>query len=54
MTLKLIGKKLTTGLVHAAVKSATFGWRPIEAYLIGRKKKKESRVKKSADKDSSK
>jgi len=41
MTLKLIGKKLTTGLVHAAVKSATFGWRPIEAYLDGKQRRKQ-------------
>jgi hypothetical protein len=41
MTLKLIGNKLTTGLVHAAVKSATFGWRPIEAYLDGKQRRKQ-------------
>jgi hypothetical protein len=48
MTLMLIGKKLTTGLAHAAVKSATFGWKPIEAYLDGKqRRKKEAKEKKT-------
>jgi len=54
MTVKLIGKKLAETTENIAVGSASFGWKPIEAYLIGRKKKKESRVKKSADKDARK
>lgn len=40
MTLGLIGKKLITGVAHVAVKSTTFGWRPIEAYLNGKQRRK--------------
>jgi hypothetical protein len=47
MTLSLIGKKLVDGVVSAAAGSMSFGWRPIEAYLSGRKRKKEAREKKS-------
>ena len=47
MTLNLIGKKLVEGVASAAAGSMSFGWRPIEAYLAGRKRKKESREKKS-------
>jgi hypothetical protein len=54
MTMRLIGKRLAETTENIAVGSTSFGWKPIEAYLIGRKKKKESRVKKSADKDASK
>ena len=46
MTLNLIGKKLVEGVVSAAAGSVSFGWRPIEAYLAGRKTKKEARAKK--------
>jgi hypothetical protein len=47
MTLNLIGKKLVEGVASAAAGSMSFGWRPIEAYLAGRKRKKEAREKKS-------
>jgi hypothetical protein len=47
MTLNLIGKKLVEGVASAAAGSMSFGWRPIEAYLAGRKTKKEAREKKS-------
>ncbi|NTW58324.1 MAG: hypothetical protein HGB21_16365 [Nitrospirae bacterium] len=47
MTLSLIGKKLVDGVASAAAGSMSFGWRPIEAYLAGRKRKKEAREKKS-------
>ncbi len=40
MTLGLIGKKLFSGVAKTVVKSTTFGWRPIEAYLDGKKKRK--------------
>ncbi len=40
MTLGLIGRKLVGGAAQAAVKSSTFGWRPIEAYLNGRQRRK--------------
>ena len=46
MTLSLIGKKLVDGVASAAAGSMSFGWRPIEAYLAGRKQKKEAREKK--------
>lgn len=40
MTLGLIGKKLVSGVAQVAVKSTTFGWRPIEAYLNGKQRRK--------------
>ena len=46
MTLSLIGKKLIDGVASAAAGSMSFGWRPIEAYLAGRKTKKAARAKK--------
>lgn len=47
MTLGLIGRKVAEGVVSAAAGSVSFGWRPIEAYLAGRKTKKEAREKKN-------
>jgi len=47
MTLNLIGKKLVDGVASAAAGSMSFGWRPIEAYLSGRKRRKAVREKKS-------
>jgi hypothetical protein len=47
MTLNLIGKKLADGVASAAAGSMSFGWRPIEAYLAGRKQKKDTREKKT-------
>ena len=49
MTLNLIGKKLVEGFVSAAAGSVSFGWRPIEAYLLGRKGKKSERRKNNRD-----
>ena len=46
MALKLIGQKLGAAVASAASSSVSFGWRPVEAYLSGRKKKKEARQKK--------
>ncbi len=40
MTLVLVGKKLAGGVVQVAVKSTSFGWRPIESYLDGKQRKK--------------
>jgi hypothetical protein len=51
MAATLLIKKLGEGLRDAAVASATFGWKPIEAYLAGRKRKKESREKKEGKKN---
>ena len=36
----LIGRKLFGGMAHEVSKAATFGWRPVEAYLAGKKGKK--------------
>jgi hypothetical protein len=46
MALGLIGKKLAEGVASAAAGSVSFGWRPVEAYLGGRRTKKEARAKK--------
>ena len=46
MTLSLIGKKLANAVTEAAAGSMSFGWRPIEAYLAGKKRKNEARAKK--------
>ena len=46
MTLIMIGRKLVQGAQEAAAGSMTFGWRPVQAYLIGRKAKKAERAKK--------
>jgi len=47
MTLGLVGRKLGEAVSEAAAGSMSFGWRPIEAYLAGRKQKKEAREKKA-------
>ena len=47
MTLGLAGRKLGEAVSDAAAGSMSFGWRPIEAYLAGRKRKKEAREKKT-------
>jgi len=46
MTLSLIGRKLANAATEAAAGSMSFGWRPIEAYLAGKKRKNEERAKK--------
>jgi len=46
MTLSLIGRKLANAATEAAAGSMSFGWRPIEAYLAGKKRKNEARAKK--------
>jgi hypothetical protein len=43
MALGLVAQKLASGMAEAAAKSVSFGWRPVEAYLAGRKKRKSSR-----------
>jgi hypothetical protein len=47
MTLSLVGRKIVEAVTEAAAGSMSFGWRPIEAYLAGRKRKKETREKKA-------
>ncbi len=46
MTVNLICRKAAEGATNAAAGSLSFGWRPIETYLAGRKKKKAEREKK--------
>ena len=46
MTLSLVVKKLANAATEAAAGSMSFGWRPIEAYLAGKKRKSEARAKK--------
>jgi hypothetical protein len=46
MTLGQFGRKVADSAVGHAAQSVAFGWRPIEAYLSGRKKQKEAREKK--------
>ena len=36
----VVGKKVLTGTVDVARNLASFGWRPTEAYLAGKKKKR--------------
>jgi hypothetical protein len=50
MTLGHAGKKVADSAVGHAAQSVAFGWRPIEAYLAGRKKQKEAREKKEEKK----
>ncbi len=37
MMLKLVGRKVFGGLLGTTARSASFGWRPKEAYLSGKK-----------------
>ena len=46
MSVALVGKKLGEAVASAAAGSVSFGWRPIEAYLAGRKRKKAAREQK--------
>jgi hypothetical protein len=45
MAVTLIGKKAAGGVASIAARSVSFGWRPVEAYLAGKKKKAEARRK---------
>jgi len=36
----LLGKKITVGIMNQTSNLASFGWRPTEAYLEGKKKKR--------------
>jgi hypothetical protein len=38
MTLMLVAGKIVDGVTSAAAVSASFGWRPVEAYLTGKRK----------------
>ena len=50
MAVQLAFRKLGQGLVNAAASSTSFAWRPIEAYLAGRKRKNAAREKKTEKK----
>jgi type IV secretory pathway VirB6-like protein len=52
MAVQLAVRKVGGGLRDAAAASTSFAWRPIEAYLSGRKKKTSAREKKSGEKKS--
>ena len=43
MTMGQIGRKVADSAVGHAAQSVAFGWRPIEAYLTGRKKRQEEK-----------
>ena len=45
MMVKLIGQKVFGGAVKTASTSASFGWRPNEAYLAGKKNEKKEEGK---------
>ncbi|MHB8844398.1 MAG: hypothetical protein ACYC7L_06570 [Nitrospirota bacterium] len=47
MTLSLVVRKVAEAVTEAAAGSMSFGWRPVEAYLAGRKRKNEAREKKA-------
>jgi len=50
MAAMLVVRKVGEGLINAAAASMSFAWRPVEAYLTGRKKKAAGREKKEAKK----
>ncbi len=45
MSLGQVGRRVADSAVGHAAQSVSFGWRPIEAYLAGRKRKTEEKVK---------
>ena len=47
MTAGLLCRKAAEGLASAAAGSVSFGWRPIEAYLAGRKRRQAAQEKKA-------
>ena len=47
MTANMIVRKVTEDLTRVAGESFTFGWRPVEAYLAGKKQKNTVREKKT-------
>ncbi len=50
MAAMLLVRKVSEGLVEATAASMSFAWRPVEAYLTGRKKKAAAREKKGEKK----
>ena len=55
MAVKLIGQKIGGGVLETVQSSASFGWRPSESYLSGRKKmaKKDEASKDTDEKNKS-
>jgi len=50
MAATLLVRKVGEGLVEASAASVSFAWRPVEAYLTGRKRKAAGREKKDEKK----
>jgi hypothetical protein len=50
MSLGQVGRKVADSSIGHAAQSVSFGWRPIEAYLTGRKQKKEAKDRKEEKK----
>jgi len=50
MFVKLVAKKIGGGAMETVQGSASFGFRPSESYLSGKKKEKKDEVSKDADK----
>ncbi|MEW6409820.1 MAG: hypothetical protein AB1488_06875 [Nitrospirota bacterium] len=48
MLVKLIADKVLGGILDAAASTISFGWRPVEAYLAGKKKRKSIEEKEKA------
>lgn len=46
MSIKVAASKVVDGIASAAAGSMTFGWRPVESYLSGRKGRRASRAAK--------
>ena len=51
MLVKLVAQKAGGGVMELAHGSASFGWRPSESYLSGRRKKEEKKDEASKDKE---
>lgn len=51
MAISLVGTKLMSGVAHEVSKAASFGWRPVEAYLSGRKSRKVRKEEEAREKD---
>ena len=49
MLIKVVGQKIAGGAFSSARSTASFGWRPSESYLAGKKKGKEAESKKPED-----
>jgi len=49
MLVKLVGQKIGGGVLEAVQGSATFGFRPSESYLAGKKKTKKDEASKDED-----